>query len=692
LFVAVANSPAKRDRVIELLRESLPIAKVEVVSLADTCSDPLQEIIDKSDSISSSPLMVCDLERAIPSDEPWHPVLQSLNLRRTEWPLRLHRPTVLWVPEYLLAVLGREAPDLIDWRSDTLYFLEADDHAFQPFHTALWQSAKSISFNASERHARINELKSRMNLIKGKLNDQSTLFTYTGWLYELANQYRAVGATNKAAAGYAEALEKYKQLNNSEGFANCIASLAMIQISRGQNSEAEIMVNWARELHEKAGRSDLARLDYATLAQTRAYRGDIEAAKKYAAKVEELLEKEEDDYEKCTCYDILGTVYEKVGAFEKAELLSQRALELAKKLNLQPNWAQSLRTLGRICGHKGDLARASQFFEQAITIHQNLGDHDSLSADYGDLAITLMAEDKVDEAIATFRKAIDVSSKEDPDANLLYHYSNIADAYQAKNDLKNARMYLLKSVDLGRRLRLSHRFGKEFLTLAKSAFEEGRLNEAVRFTKEAITACATGGNIEGVEQARAMLNQCLGTSSQHAVEDEILGDLMTQAKARSTPAILQGVVLMSVLLGKEAVDTAAEVFRTRSGAFHFDPPVTLTIAMILISHGYYKFADEVLDAGFKIGKSAKVGSTCHEPFYWLNKLQIKAHQGIPFDETDMKKLAELAENEDVLTRMGAAILLRQRENAETLIRQAVNEGKLTEHARTSWPIFRLVGK
>ncbi len=66
--------------------------------------------------------MVLGLEESNDPSDAEHPVLWTLNLSRPDWPQKLPRPVVLWVPEYMLGLLEWEAPDFLDWRSDTMNF------------------------------------------------------------------------------------------------------------------------------------------------------------------------------------------------------------------------------------------------------------------------------------------------------------------------------------------------------------------------------------------------------------------------------------------------------------------------------------------------------------------------------------------------------------------------------------------
>jgi hypothetical protein len=132
-----------------------------------------------------------------------------------------------------------------------------------------------------------------------------------------------------------------------------------------------------------------------------------------------------------------------------------------------------------------------------------------------------------------------------------------------------------------------------------------------------------------------------------------------------------------------------QLFEKNHDVFQREPGSTLSIAVTLIAAEFYSFANEVLDVGFEISKS-RFALSFHESFYWLNKLQIKAHQKMTFNKEDMHRLDELSNSTNILTRMGAAILLGKSKLAKTLIAEAVDQGKMNPEHQGTWPIFRLL--
>ncbi len=65
--------------------------------------------------------MVLGFERSIPSEGP-APALDELNQSRDNFPKSFSGPFLIWLPDYALTRLAREAPDFWGWRSGVFEF------------------------------------------------------------------------------------------------------------------------------------------------------------------------------------------------------------------------------------------------------------------------------------------------------------------------------------------------------------------------------------------------------------------------------------------------------------------------------------------------------------------------------------------------------------------------------------------
>jgi len=119
-----------------------------------------------------------------------------------------------------------------------------------------------------------------------------------------------------------------------------------------------------------------------------------------------------------------------------------------------------------------------------------------------------------------------------------------------------------------------------------------------------------------------------------------------------------------------------------------NPGATLTMCLPLISAGFYADAENILDLGYAL-HIASPNVPYKLPFYHLNKLQIKAHQGQAFTDEEQRLLAEYAQANDTPVRMGASILIGDFEKAESALAFALSLNMLGSDAK-EWPIFKLL--
>ena len=317
LFVAVCNSPADRKRYIELLKDSLPGARLYVVTLNPDTRDPLEETVRQIGSDAGGPVMLTGLESAAPSAADYRPVLQVLNLQRPKWPERIPRPVVLWIPDYLLALLGSEAPDFLDWRSDTIFFPPLSEPSLIAMDSVPWAGGTDGRMIEADRRERIRELQSRLAAYD-KSDDRVVQSACLEWMTELGSHYHLLGELNAAEEMYRKALKNAEGLGRAEGTAAAYGNLGVIYLTRGDLDEAEKMHRKALEIEER-----LARLE-----------GMVNA------------------------YSNLGVIYGRRGDLDEAEKMHRKALEIEERLGRLEGMANAYGNLGVIYGRRGDLDHA----------------------------------------------------------------------------------------------------------------------------------------------------------------------------------------------------------------------------------------------------------------------------------------------------------------------------------------------
>ncbi len=198
LFFAVCNTPARRDELIALLSDTMPDGPFCRVTVSPDTIDLLDTVVQQADD-GSTPLMILDLDKSVASAAEEHEILARLNLGRPLWPEQVGRPVVFWIPEYLLTIMGRYAPDFLDWSSDIVFFptgyVGSDSRELAPYRDstrhehALWDTTL--------RNQRIAELESRLRLLESR-DDESSVQLKSQWYLELMNHYRDAGRIGDA--------------------------------------------------------------------------------------------------------------------------------------------------------------------------------------------------------------------------------------------------------------------------------------------------------------------------------------------------------------------------------------------------------------------------------------------------------------------------------------------------------------
>jgi tetratricopeptide (TPR) repeat protein len=383
---------------IRFLLESLPGVEMDAVVLDEHVTDPLQVVLDQLSAERQGPIMIVGLEKAVHSDQPEHPVLFNLNLSRPEWPRKLPRPVVLWVPEYVLALLGREAPDFLDWRSDTVYFLEQP--ALPQASPELWMDILWDRMPEPLRRQRIEELRSRIL----QWGEKSDPLTYSGWLRELGDHLSILGDFKEAERQYLAGLAAAEAAGEGPTLSLFYARLHKLCNNQGRDSES---VEYLQKFFETGGAS-LDEPKEAIFASIISTIHDPEQDDLTEENLRLLLDyfRQTNNWEAASSllYS-LGFLLFRRGKITEAEHVLLEALEIEDRWGRSSDMGEQLRLLGDIYIAKGDLERAEGVLMQSLAIGQELGNRMGVASSYLDLGSLFKLRGDLNEAADALTKA-----------------------------------------------------------------------------------------------------------------------------------------------------------------------------------------------------------------------------------------------------------------------------------------------
>lgn len=375
LFFAVCDWAETRKELIRLLEESMPGVEFGRATLDAKSVDPLAEVLEQVRPEDDAPVMVLGLERAVPMGSEDAPILRVLNLERAEWPKGLRRPVVIWLPEALLGVLGRAAPNFLDWRSDTLHFpAEAChlDRELAAFDTSLWRGGLDQRMSEQDRRARVDELRSRLWSARPS-DDLGVKQTRASWSFELGNHLLFLGEFDSAEEHYEKALAVSEELGDRTNMGAAYHQLGIVAEERGRYDEALEWYRKSLEILEEAGdRANMA-VSYHQLGIVAQEGGRYEEALEWYRKSLEILEQLGDRPRMAASYHQLGNLSHLRGSYEDALKWYCKSLEIEEELGSRGGMAGSYHQLGRMAHRRGSYEEALEWYRKSLEISERLG-------------------------------------------------------------------------------------------------------------------------------------------------------------------------------------------------------------------------------------------------------------------------------------------------------------------------------
>jgi tetratricopeptide (TPR) repeat protein len=408
LYVAVVKTPAQRNQLITLLDEALPSVKLQTVTVRAESTDILDEIQKQIGVKPSGPVMIVGLEEALPADAKSHPILNALNLRRPEWPQLVAQPVVLWAPEYLLGILARDAPDFLDWRSDTVHFPELDPAQFQVLQSATWGRGVDTRMSAGARLERIKELESRIASNEHS-NDPGIRFVVADWLNELGLHLALFGKNREAIRCFERVLSMVQDLGQKSVQGAAFGNLGLAYGNLGDIRKAiefhEQALRISRETGDRRGENqDLGNLGNAYL-----YLGNTRKAIEFYELSIKLQRELGDRRGEGMSLGNLGLAYAELGEPRKAIEFYEQQLAVVRDIGDRRGEASALHNLGNVYADLGEKPKAIEFHEQALMIFRMLGDRRGEGSVLGDLGTVFAELGNTRRAIEFYEQALAIA-------------------------------------------------------------------------------------------------------------------------------------------------------------------------------------------------------------------------------------------------------------------------------------------
>jgi tetratricopeptide (TPR) repeat protein len=441
-FVKV-NHPTLLARVIAAIRASLPGLRIGEVRLSPQPAITIPSQIENAlHAAEIDALFVYDLVRMFDWSSEDSPAISNLNLNRNYLGQQVPFPTIFFLPEHALGLIGRLAPDFWSWRSGVFDLVaEGDDAATtlnqltdqewklsvaermerEQLLKSIASELKQIQPRQGHSEARVNRAIAASVLLDGdadtaqahlavarslfkEARDEESL-ALTMWLEGEA--YRMLGAFDEAEQSYTAAQRFFQSVGNTGLTAYSIRGLADVHLGRGDYAQASRAYSQAEQMHRTVGDlRGVAHCNEGTADLLRLQSRFEEAIAQYET-ARNLYTEIDDRRNQAYCDWSLGEIALEKAQLDPAERLLKRAAKAYGLVADRRGAAHCLEALAEIELRKNNFALAQAKFEEARTAHQQIGNRIGEATclrGLGKVALSLRAYRQAEELFTTSKQ------------------------------------------------------------------------------------------------------------------------------------------------------------------------------------------------------------------------------------------------------------------------------------------------
>ncbi len=361
---------------------------------------------DSTDNQQKLAFFVSGLEHSISSADAYPPILSSLNLKRELFRQQVPHPLALWLPDYALTALARNAPDFWAWRSGLYEFTPERELADQSI-APIYDEALHLTLGLSEGGKR-----ERLVMLKGLLADYRELgrgsyerSVQSSILNDIGIIYQNLGELVEAKQAYEESLNLSREVGSKSGEAATLHQLGMIAQYHEDYSEARRLyqesLKISSEMKNKLGVS----LTLNQLGIIAHLTGDNDEAQRLNEMSLEIKRELGDRPGIAASTHQLGRVAHATHKYTDARRLYEESLMIARDLGDKSGMAIGLHSMGILAQDRGDYATARRLYEESLDLERELGNKSGVAISLMQLASLDAREGDLEKGIERAKQA-----------------------------------------------------------------------------------------------------------------------------------------------------------------------------------------------------------------------------------------------------------------------------------------------
>ncbi len=442
LGLVKCNQPVQRRQMADLLKEMLvgevQIQEVDLKEPVDDLRAAVGQLLTEGGQTSTGKrvLMVFGFELSIPS-EGSVPALEGLNLSRDLFSCDFPFPFLLWLPDYALTRLAREAPDFWGWRSGVFEFVP-DRMLMTTMESATITEMYPEGLSLEKKKERLASLEGLVwdysEMKRGERENRS----YAAVLDRLAYLRFQLGDYPESRRLYNESLRIWQDLGERSGEARTLHALGTLAQTSGDYPEARRLYNESLKISQDLGERSYEAGTLHNLGSLAEASGDYpEARRLYNESLKIRQDLGERSGEARTLHN-LGILAQASGDYPEARRLYNESLKISQDLGDRSGEAQTLHNLGSLAEASGDYPEARRLYNESLKISQDLGERSGEAGTLHNLGILAQASGDCSEARRLYNESLRIWQDLGERSGEALSLAKLASLEEEQNDIKAA--------------------------------------------------------------------------------------------------------------------------------------------------------------------------------------------------------------------------------------------------------------
>jgi len=503
------NQPVQCRQMAVRLKEMLAgEAKIIDVDLSEPVSSLRRAILkkleaEKSSCESKQVIMVFGFEHSVPSKGP-APVLDELNQSREIFPKDVSGPLLIWLPDYALTRLAREAPDFWGWRSGVFEFVP-DLRLMSIIEKMAAQDAEASNLGLNEKRERVAALEGLIRDYKELQHGERVGRGQAAVLHRSGNIHHQLGEYEEAKRLYEESLKINQELGDKSGMAATLHQMGNMAYGTGDIGEASRLYEESLKINQELGdKSGVAKALHQM--GSMAYdTGDIgEASRQYEESLKINQELGDRSGVAKTLHQMGNMAYD-TGDIGEAGRLYEESLKINQELGDKSGVAATLHQIGMIAQDAGDMGEARRLYEESLKINQELGNKSGVAATLHQMGRMAQDAGDIGEAWRLYEESLRIKQELGDKSGVAVTLHQMGRMAQDAGDIGEARRLCEESIKINQELGNKGNMAISLAQLALLVERQGDLKAALKLTCQAEAIFEELGELHYAKKARKQL-------------------------------------------------------------------------------------------------------------------------------------------------------------------------------------------